>query len=106
MATSRYKNFRAVKSFANDPRRLETFPSISMNELAAIPHTVIVYKETDRLDHLAENFLGSGAYWWAICLMNDLDNPFSYKLLPGFLLKIPNNVDSILTLIQMNRGTK
>ena len=42
----------------------------------------------------------------SFCLMNDLDNPFSYKLLPGFLLKIPNNVDSILTLIQMNRGTK
>ena len=105
MAVSRYRNFRQVKSFPRDPRRLETFPSISMNELAAIPHTVIVYKETDRLDHLAENFLGSGAYWWAICLMNDLDNPFSYKLLPGFLLKIPNSVDPILNLVQLNKGT-
>ena len=36
MATSRYKNFRAVKSFPTDPRRLETFPSISMNELLSI----------------------------------------------------------------------
>ena len=106
MATSRYKNFRAVKSFSSDKERLETFPSISMNDLASIPHTVIKFKESDRLDHLAERFLGSATYWWIICLMNDLDNPFSYKLLPGFLLKIPNNVDSILTLIQMNRGTK
>ena len=106
MATSRYKNFRAVKSSPTDPRRLETFPSISMNDLSTLPHTIIKFKETDRLDHLAERFLGSATYWWAICLMNDLDNPFSYKLLPGFLLKIPNTVDSILSLIQMSKGTK
>ena len=106
MATSRYKNFRPIKSFTNDPRRLETFPSINMNDLAVIPHTVIKFKETDRLDHLAENFLGSATYWWAICLMNDLDNPFSYKLLPGFLLKIPNTISPLLTLIQLNKGTK
>ena len=106
MTTSRYKNFRAVKSFPTDKRRLETFPSISMNDLSTIPHTVIKFKETDRLDHLAERFLGGAAYWWVICLMNDLDNPFSYKLLPGFLLKIPNTVDSILSLIQLSKGTK
>ena len=106
MATSRYKNFRKVKSFPSDPRRLETFPSISMEDLSVNPHTIIKFKETDRLDHLAERFLGSSTYWWAICLMNDLDNPFSYKLLPGFLLKIPNTVDAILSLVQLNKGTK
>ena len=105
MATSRYKDFRAVKSFVGDPRRLETFPAISKESLSVIPHTVITYKESDRLDRLAETFLGNGRYWWAICLMNDLDNPFSYKLLPGFLLKIPNTIDPILSLIQMNKGT-
>ena len=81
MATSRYKNFRPVKSFPTDPRRLETFPSISMGDLSSIPHTIVKFKETDRLDHLAERFLGSGTYWWAICLMNDLDNPFSPLIL-------------------------
>ena len=105
MAVSRYKNFRQVKSFPSDQRRLETFPSISMSDLLGLPHTVIKFKETDRLDHLAERFLGNATYWWAICLMNDLDNPFSYKLLPGFLLKIPNTIDPILSLIQMNKGT-
>ena len=106
MAVSRYKNFRQVKSFPTDPRRLETFPSIGMNDLLSIPHTIIKFKESDRLDHLAERFLGNATYWWAICLMNDLDNPFSYKLLPGFLLKIPNTMDSILSLIQLNKGSK
>ena len=106
MATSRYKNFRAVKSFPTDPRRLETFPSISMNDLSTLPHTIIKFKETDRLDHLAERFLGSATYWWIICMMNGLENPFSYKLLPGFLLKIPNNVETIINMIQRSRAGK
>lgn len=104
MATSRYKDFRTVKSFVGDPRRLETFPAITKQSLSIIPHTVITYKETDRLDSLAEKFLGNGRYWWAICLMNDLDNPFSYNLLPGRLLKIPNDMDHILNLVQQNKA--
>ena len=87
-----------------DPRRLETFPAITKQSLSIIPHTVITYKETDRLDSLAEKFLGNGRYWWAICLMNDLDNPFSYNLLPGRLLKIPNDMDHILNLVQQNKA--
>ena len=104
MATSRYKNFRAVKSSPTDPRRLETFPSISMNDLSTLPHTIIKFKETDRLDHLAERFLGSATYWWAICLMNDLNNPFSYKLLPGKLLKIPNNIAHLRIIIKQEKN--
>ena len=106
MAISRYKNFRTVRSFIGDPRRLETFPAITKNALSDIPHTIITYKEYYRLDSLAEKFLGDGRYWWAICLMNDLDNPFSYKLLPGKLLKIPNNIDHIINLLQRNKTDK
>ena len=106
MATSRYANFKTVRTGSKTPRTLETFPSVKMEDLENIPHTIIKFKETDRLDHLAARFLGSATYWWAICLMNDLDNPFSYKLLPGFLLKVPNTMDSILSLIQINKGSK
>ena len=105
MATSRYKDFRVVKTVPNSIGRLETFPALNPDFLANIPHTVIKFKETDRLNNLAQTFLGSASYWWAICLMNDLDNPFSYKLLPGFLLKIPNSIDPILNLIKTNRAT-
>lgn len=104
MATSRYNNFNRVKSYSNDPVRLETFPAISQSDLQNIPHTIIKFKETDRLDALAELFLGSSTYWWIICLMNDLNNPFSYKLLPGKLLKIPNTADSIISLIQHKKN--
>jgi len=104
MATSRYDQFRRVRSYSNDPVRLETFPAISAADLESLPHTIIKFKETDRLDHLAETFLGHATYWWAICLMNDLNNPFSYKLLPGKLLKIPNNIEHLLVMIKQERN--
>ena len=50
--------------------------------------------------------MGSATYWWAICLMNNLENPFSYKLLPGTLLRIPNNPDAIIRMIQNKRVNK
>ena len=106
MATSRYKNFAQVRSFPQDYFRLETFPPISATDLRNIPHTTIVFKETDRLDHLAEKFMGSATYWWVICLMNNLENPFSYKLLPGVRLMIPNNADPVVQMIQNKRADK
>ena len=77
-----------------------------MEDLANVPHTIIKFKETDRLDHLAQRFLGSATYWWIICMMNGLENPFSYKLLPGFLLKIPNSPEPIINMIQRSRAGK
>lgn len=106
MATSRYANFKRVKISSKSPSTLETFPSIKMEDLANVPHTIIKFKETDRLDHLAERFLGSATYWWIICMMNGLENPFSYKLLPGYLLKIPNSAETIINMIQRSRAGK
>ena len=106
MATSRYDQFRRVRSYSNDPVRLETFPAISAADLESLPHTIIKFKETDRLDHLAETFLGDSTYWWAICLMNNLENPFSYKLLPGVRLMIPNDAESAVRMIQNKRVEK
>ena len=106
MATSRYANFKTVRTSSRTPRTLETFPSIKMEDLANVPHTIIKFKESDRLDHLAQRFLGSATYWWIICMMNGLENPFSYKLLPGFLLKIPNNAETIINMIQRSRAGK
>ena len=100
MAISRYKNFSRVRSSQIDYFRLETFPPISAADLQNIPHTTIIFKETDRLDLLAEEFMGSATYWWVICLMNNLVSPFSYNLLPGTTLKIPHEVNSIINIIQ------
>ena len=100
MATSRYKDFRTVKSFVGDPRRLETFPAITKQSLSIIPHTVITYKETDRLDSLAEKFLGNGRYWWAICMFNDLNSPYDPKLTVGSLIRVPNDIIDVINYIK------
>ena len=94
MAVSRYKNFRQVKSFPSDQRRLETFPSISMNDLSLIPHTIIKFKETDRLDHLAERFLGNATYWWVIAWYNEA--PTESHLQIGDLIYIPLPLERVL----------
>ena len=106
MAISRYDKFTKVRSDPTDYYRLETFPSITAQDLANIPHSVIVWKETDRMDVMAEDFYGNPRYWWIICLMNDLVSPFSYKLLPGTLLRIPYDYNSIFSLIQRKQAGK
>ena len=106
MATSRYDRFNKVRSNPGDYFRLETFPSISVEELANIPHNVIMWKETDRMDIIAEDHLGSSRYWWVICMMNDLGNPFSYDLLPGTLLKIPHEANAIINIVQRKQESK
>ena len=106
MAISRYDKFSKVRSVSTDYYRIETFPSITAKELANIPHSVIVWKETDRMDALASVILGDARYWWIICLMNDLVFPFSYELLPGSLIKIPNDIKTILSLVKQKQVSK
>ena len=100
MAVSRYSDFAQVRKNPKDQFRLETFPALTREELNNIPLNIVVWKETDRMDALANDLLGSAQYWWVICLMNNLVSPFSYNLLPGTTLKIPHEVNSIINIIQ------
>ena len=65
-----------------------------------------MWKETDRMDAMAETFYGDSRYWWIICLMNNLVNPFSYDLLPGTLIKIPNEASTIVNMIKRKQAGK
>ena len=106
MAVSRYDNFARIRSSNKDYLRMETFPSIKAEDLENIPHSIVVWKETDRMDIMAQDFFGDARYWWIICLMNDLVFPFSYELLPGSLIKIPNDVNTILSLVKQKQASK
>ena len=97
MATSRYNRFRTVKSFVGDPRRLETFPAISLNEISTIPHTIIKFKESDRLDNLAFQFYGDVSLWWIIAITNPDTVNFSSLFLPiGTQIRIPQEISPII----------
>ena len=106
MAVSRYDKFSQVRKNSKDPYRLETFPAIQDEDLNSIPHNIVMWKESDRMDVMAEDMLGDPRYWWIICMMNDLVNPFSYTLIPGTLLKIPYDAASVINIINRNQGAK
>ena len=106
MAKSRYNNFSKVRSNDGYYYRMETFPSIRSEDLEGIPHSIVMWKDTDRMDAMAETFYGDSRYWWIICLMNDLVNPFSYDLLPGTLIKIPNEAATIVNMVQRKQAGK
>ncbi|MAH51073.1 hypothetical protein CMI37_34975 [Candidatus Pacearchaeota archaeon] len=106
MAKSRYEKFSQVRKNSKDYYRLETFPSLQSEELESIPHNIVMWKETDRMDAMAEDLLGDARYWWVICLMNDLVNPFSYSLLPGTLLKIPYEALDVINIVNRKQSAK
>lgn len=106
MAVSRYDKFSRVRRNPNDYYRLETFPAIQDEELDSVPHNIVMWKETDRMDAMAEELLGDPRYWWIICLMNNLVNPFSYDLIPGRLLKIPYTAASVISIVASKQGDK
>ena len=53
----------------------------------------------DRIDKLAKRYLDDDDYGWLICLVNQINNPFSIK--PGDVLKIPASADAILSQLGM-----
>lgn len=106
MATSRYENFSQVRKNAKDYFRLETFPSLSDEDLESVPHNIVMWKQTDRMDAMAEDLLGDSRYWWVICLMNNLVSPFSYNLLPGTLLKIPYEASTVINIVNRKQSAK
>lgn len=68
-----------------------------LNLLEGVKTIDYLYKQGDRLDHLAARYLGDDQYWWVIALVNDINYPFaSGGLVPGRILKVPNDVNDIL----------
>ena len=57
------------------------------------------WQSGDRMDKLANKYLGDDEYGWIICLVNKINNPFS--VLPGTILRIPPNAEVILEQLGM-----
>jgi len=100
MPTSRYANFRTVFDPKTRKRRLETFPSISSDQVRSASDIIIKLDQAQRIDAIAANYLGDGRYWWCICLLNDLVFPFGKELKAGTILRIPQNIDKFINAIQ------
>ena len=60
----------------------------------------IELNDAQRIDVLADQYLGDGRYWWAICLLNDLTFPFGQQIAAGTILRIPSSISVFVDAIQ------
>ena len=58
-------------------------------------HTVV---EGDRVDLLAQRYLGQADQWWIICDYNDIFFPL--ELTPGTILRIPSVEHAVMRLLE------
>ena len=60
--------------------------------------TYIAVQTGDRLDSIAQEYLGDASLWWVIATANQIhDAPFS--LPDGTVLRIPANIDGFLNKV-------
>lgn len=88
---SRYKGLRQVIHNPNDSDRfimLET-PNAFQTNLEVQYYDVPSYEE-NRLDLIAQKFLGAATYSWVIAYFNDIDDGFTVR--EGTRLMIPSNI--------------
>lgn len=99
MAKSRYSSLDKIIDGKDFNKRYESFPNITSNDIKSNNDTFITWDETQRLDNIANDYLGDGRYWWVICLMNDLKFPFG-ELQNGQILRIPSSIDYVFNAIR------
>ena len=102
------KSFKSQFGNKSILRHYETqeMPYPTSQEISGLDFANHIWKSGDRYYKLAHHFYGDSRYWWIICLMNNLVNPFSYDLLPGTLIKIPNEASTIVNMIKRKQAGK
>ena len=72
---------------------------ISINDI------YVITDSGDRLDLLSSRFYKSSQYYWVIASANpDKINPGSLFITPGTQIRIPSNLESILSVFEATNG--
>lgn len=93
---SRYRGLRqVVHNVATDEQfvTLETPNAFKSNLKNCRVHTVTLSEE-NRLDIIADKYLGSASYSWVISYMNDIED--GYTVREGQKLVIPNSITDLM----------
>ena len=94
MTISRYRNTNII-----DERYLETPNFPTQADLDNIPTIQVTATQFDRLDNLANKYLGDGRYYWIIAMFNGLDWALaSFSPTEPTILIIPTDLDAVLKL--------
>lgn len=82
-----------------DNNRQVTKPTIYPPIPRSIDDIYVITTPGDRLDLLAYNYYGDVSYWWIIAEANGIGKG-SFTIPPGLQLRIPKNINAILTNLQ------
>lgn len=103
MPLDRYKFARITFDSKNKRRFFQTnlYPEIKPrpNDL------IILSKDGDRLDVLAQRFYGDSALWWIIARANNIGKG-TYVIEPGLRLRIPQNINEIFSKLDQFQRTR
>lgn len=111
---SRYKGMRQIVHNPNDSDRFIALENCNpfSTSCDVVYHTVKEI-ERNRLDLIADKYLGSASYSWVIAYFNRISDGFSIS--PGQRLAIPKNISSLfatgeilapISAFQLNLGSE
>jgi hypothetical protein len=104
--TTTYSRYDSQDYFIdeNNRKRYPTFPRIDPTELRDESDLIIELKDGDRIDVLAAQYLGDGTYWWVICMYNNISLPVGREIYPGRKIRIPKDINKIISYIKKGTG--
>lgn len=113
---SRYKGLRQViHNYDDNETRftaLET-PNVFNPEGIKVNYHVVTTDEENRLDLIANKYLGSANYSWVVAYFNDIEDGFTAQV--GQTLMIPDNISTLfnqdqilgnINALKLNLGTE
>lgn len=99
---NRYKNARLGVTEENKKRYYTTtkYPEIPLSE-----NDIYVYStQGDRFDVLAQRYYLNSSYWWIISIANRELPQSSYYIPEGTQIRIPQNIDRVISKFNTLNG--
>lgn len=81
--------------------KLETAKTMSAirraKEFGLIPVREVILTESQRLDHLAQEYLGNSRLWWVLAALSDIG--WGLQLPPGTVVNVPTDITAIQKIV-------
>lgn len=96
---SHISRYRSLRQVIHNTEPVDVFVSLEtpnpfVTNLNNMRVHEVLYEEENRLDIIAEKYLGSASYSWIIAYVNDIED--GYTVRAGQKLKIPHNITELM----------
>ena len=94
-----------MRRYSKDKRirggKLETAKTVNAirraKEFGLIPTQDVILTESQRLDHLAHEYLGNSRLWWILAALSDIG--WGLQLPAGTIVKVPTDITAVRAII-------